>query len=100
NGNLVAKRPYYLSVAKTTEPFTIGELIPGKIDEVKLWNRALSEQEINASYNAGLYRLERNFTDLSVANLFFRGKMTYTHVTNNSQMSYLDGFSGRLKKKL
>jgi len=41
-----------------------------------------------------------NFTDLSVANLFFRGKMTYTHVTNNSQMSYLDELSGRLKKKL
>ena len=37
----------------------------GTIDEVKIWNRALSAQEINASYDAGTYRLERNFTYLS-----------------------------------
>ncbi|MCH7516281.1 MAG: hypothetical protein IIB08_04000, partial [Bacteroidetes bacterium] len=36
----------------------------GSIDEVKIWNRALSAQEVNASFNAVLYRLERNFTGL------------------------------------
>jgi len=36
----------------------------GTIDEVKIWNRALTPEEINASYNTGLYRLETNFTDL------------------------------------
>lgn len=37
----------------------------GTIDEVKIWNRALSQEEINASYNSGIYRLYRNFTNLT-----------------------------------
>ncbi|MCK5488304.1 MAG: LamG domain-containing protein, partial [Desulfobacterales bacterium] len=36
----------------------------GKIDEVRIYNRSLSPEEINASYNAGVYRLYRNFTNL------------------------------------
>ncbi|MGB9708317.1 MAG: LamG domain-containing protein, partial [Candidatus Pacearchaeota archaeon] len=40
-------------------------ILNGTIDELKVWSRALSPQEINASYNNGLYRLERNFTNLS-----------------------------------
>ncbi len=36
----------------------------GIIDDVQIYNRALSAQEINASYNAGVYRLENNFTSL------------------------------------
>ncbi|MFA6315721.1 MAG: LamG-like jellyroll fold domain-containing protein, partial [Candidatus Paceibacterota bacterium] len=36
----------------------------GTIDEIKVWNRLLSSDEVNASYNAGLYRLEHNFTGL------------------------------------
>jgi hypothetical protein len=43
---------------------TPGNLFNGTIDEVKIYNRALSEEEINASYNAGLYRLYHNFTGL------------------------------------
>ncbi len=39
--------------------------VNGSIDEVKIWNRALNLQEINASYNAGIYRLERNFSNLN-----------------------------------
>jgi len=35
----------------------------GTIDEVRIYNRALSEEEINASYNAGVYRLYHNFTN-------------------------------------
>ncbi|MFC1742335.1 LamG domain-containing protein, partial [Nanoarchaeota archaeon] len=34
------------------------------IDEVMFWNRVLTPQEINASYQAGLYNYEKNFTDL------------------------------------
>ncbi|MEM4702895.1 MAG: LamG-like jellyroll fold domain-containing protein [Candidatus Pacearchaeota archaeon] len=37
----------------------------GTIDEVRIWSRALSPEEINASYNNGLYRLENNFTNLN-----------------------------------
>jgi len=36
----------------------------GTIDEVRIYNRALSPEEINASYNNGLHRLYHNFTDL------------------------------------
>ncbi|MHA1288403.1 MAG: LamG domain-containing protein, partial [Candidatus Thorarchaeota archaeon] len=34
------------------------------MDEVRIWNRALTPEEINASYNTGLYRLYNNFTNL------------------------------------
>ncbi|MCK5063164.1 MAG: LamG domain-containing protein, partial [Candidatus Aenigmarchaeota archaeon] len=44
----------------------------GIIDEVRIFNRALSAEEINASYNAGLYRLETNITNLT------EGTYTYT----------------------
>ena len=37
----------------------------GTIDEVRIHNRALTPEEINASYNNGLYRLETNLTSLS-----------------------------------
>jgi len=40
-----------------------GQNYLGSIDEVRIWNRALSEEEINASYNAGVYRLYHNFTN-------------------------------------
>jgi len=35
------------------------------LDEVKLYARALSPAEVNASFNNGAYRLYNNFTDLS-----------------------------------
>jgi hypothetical protein len=37
----------------------------GTIDEVCIYSRALSREEINASYNNGLYRLYHNFTGLN-----------------------------------
>ncbi len=43
----------------------------GTIDEVRIFNRALSEEEINASYNAGLHRLYHNFTNLTNGNYKF-----------------------------
>ena len=36
----------------------------GEIDEFKIFNRALSVEEIKASYDNSLYRLYHNFTDL------------------------------------
>ncbi|MCK5474326.1 MAG: hypothetical protein KAI53_02880, partial [Candidatus Aenigmarchaeota archaeon] len=44
----------------------------GTIDEVRIHSRTLSAEEINASYNAGLYRLETNYTNLA------DGTYTYT----------------------
>jgi hypothetical protein len=42
-----------------------GHYLNGTVDEVRLYSRALSPEEINASYNNSLYRLYHNFTDLS-----------------------------------
>ncbi|NOR85641.1 hypothetical protein GQ473_05990, partial [archaeon] len=74
---------YINSILKDTATFTesinttsldliMGDDFNGTIDEVKIWNRALTAAEINASYNAGLYRLETNFTNLA------DGTYTYT----------------------
>ena len=49
----------------------------GTIDDVRIYNRSLSPEEINASYNSGLYRLETNFTSLS------DGIYTYTAHTQD-----------------
>ncbi|RLA80850.1 MAG: hypothetical protein DRG33_01665, partial [Deltaproteobacteria bacterium] len=49
-----------------------GSFFNGSIDEVRIHNRALSPEEINASYNAGIHRLYHNFTDLA------EGVYTYT----------------------
>ncbi|MFQ5406303.1 MAG: LamG domain-containing protein, partial [Candidatus Micrarchaeia archaeon] len=40
----------------------------GSIDEVRIWNRVLTAEEVNASFNSSLYRLERNFTGLADGN--------------------------------
>ena len=45
-----------------------GYLFKGDIDEVKIYSRALSPEEINASYDNGLYNLHNNFTDLNLGN--------------------------------
>ncbi|MFH1840080.1 MAG: LamG domain-containing protein [Nanoarchaeota archaeon] len=39
----------------------------GTLDEAKIFKRALSPEEINASYNNGLYKLYHNFTSLTDA---------------------------------
>ncbi len=52
-------------------PFGIGShggytwFFNGSIDEVQLFSRALSPEEINASFNAGSNRLYHNFTNLA-----------------------------------
>lgn len=62
-----------VTITSSNEPVYIGwggsgaatRYFNGTIDEVQIWKRALSAQEINASYNASAYRLERNFTNLN-----------------------------------
>lgn len=44
----------------------------GTIDEVKIWARGLSREEINASLNAKTYLLYRNFSNLTSGNYTFR----------------------------
>ncbi len=51
----------YLSAVKVDGP----EKTKAILDEVRIWNRALSAEEINASYNSGIYQLHRNFTNLT-----------------------------------
>jgi Concanavalin A-like lectin/glucanases superfamily len=43
----------------------------GSIDDVQIYGRALSSEEINASYSAGAYRYEHNFTGLPDGNYNF-----------------------------
>jgi len=50
----------------------------GTIDEVRIYNRTLSPEEINASYNAGINRLYHNFTSL------MSGNYTYVAYVQNS----------------
>ena len=44
----------------------------GALDEIRIWNRTLSPEEVNASFNAGAYRLFRNFTNLADGNYEFK----------------------------
>ena len=44
----------------------------GTIDDVQIYNRALTPEEINATYNANLYQYERNFTGLSEATYTYK----------------------------
>ncbi|EMR74330.1 Concanavalin A-like lectin/glucanases superfamily, partial [Thermoplasmatales archaeon SCGC AB-539-N05] len=46
----------------------VNEYFNGTIDEVQIWNRALSQEEINASYNSKVNQLYHNFTGLSDEN--------------------------------
>jgi parallel beta-helix repeat protein len=52
-------------------PYPYG-IINGSIDDVMIFTRPLSSEEINATYNAGLYRLAHNFTSLANGNYTFR----------------------------
>ncbi|RLB76187.1 MAG: hypothetical protein DRH24_18300, partial [Deltaproteobacteria bacterium] len=74
NGKLSNSMSVSGQIATNTEPLRIGKQFwwsttysfwNGTIDEVRIYNRALSPEEINASYNNGLYRLYHNFTSLS-----------------------------------
>ncbi|MGC9058478.1 MAG: LamG-like jellyroll fold domain-containing protein, partial [Candidatus Nanoarchaeia archaeon] len=70
NGNLVHTYSISGLIATTTYNLRIGgrtsvsQYFNGIIDEVRIYNRVLSPEEINASYNNGLYKLYHNFTSL------------------------------------
>jgi|GEM_PF-4909673 len=71
NGELVGEATLTGSIADSSYDINIGrnpvyggDYFKGVIDEVRIFNRTLSEEEIKASYNAGLYRLYHNFTNL------------------------------------
>jgi hypothetical protein len=69
------------AVYSTTTETIIGN-INATIDEVRLHNRDLSSEEVNASYNTGVYRHYHNFTSLT------DGEYTYT--------SYVQDLSGNI----
>jgi hypothetical protein len=58
NGNLVGSQSYTGRVGITTQPVSIGSIITtqfpfeGLIDEVRIYNRALSDSEIKSLYEA------------------------------------------------
>ena len=51
---------------------TGGGNMNGTIDDVQIYNRVLSAQEINASFNANLYKYTNNFTSLADGNYTFK----------------------------
>ena len=53
------------TVGLTIGGYVVSGNFNGTIDEVMIFNRVLTPEEINASFNAGSYRLYKNFTDLS-----------------------------------
>jgi hypothetical protein len=60
---IIGSSPNNLEIGRN--PFNAGDHFNGTIDEVRIWNRALSPEEINASFNARVYRLGHNFTNLA-----------------------------------
>ncbi len=72
DGVLIKTTAQTVSGAGNAQPFSIGRIgayaglyFNGGIDEVRIHSRALSSDEIKASYNAGIYRLYGNFTGLA-----------------------------------
>jgi lysophospholipase L1-like esterase len=70
NGNLENSMSGPTNIVSNTDNLKIGgpdlsRYFKGTIDEVRIWNRALSPEEIKASYDAGIYRLHNNFTNLA-----------------------------------
>jgi lysophospholipase L1-like esterase len=70
NGNLENSMSGPANILFNTDNLEIGSpdlsrYFKGTIDEVRTWNRALSSEEIKASYDAGIYRLYSNFANLA-----------------------------------
>jgi len=72
HGGSITPAGYGADVGATVKLMTRGDassgFVSGSLDEVCIFSRALSQEEINASYNNGLYKLYHNFTGLSVGN--------------------------------
>lgn len=63
NGTLQDSASYTGTINITTNNLTIGNNFSGILDEVRIWNRALNNDEINTSRECSGYYY-RNFTDL------------------------------------
>jgi len=70
-GSISSSNTLYLGVGTltgTNTPNIPNAVWNGSIDDVKIHKRALTLEEIKASYNSGLYRLESNINNLSEGN--------------------------------
>ena len=70
NGAKISTTAYTGGIYDSDRNITVGgaggsDGLNGTIDEVRIWNRALTWEEVNASYNNTLFRLQNNFTDLT-----------------------------------
>jgi len=65
NKTLVDSISYTEDIAINSKNLTFGNNFSGIIDEVRVWNRALSHEEINASFNISSASYYRNFTGLT-----------------------------------
>lgn len=93
NGTLVNSTAYNDAIDFNEYNLTIGKNFSGIIDEVRIWNRSLSQEEISASYNCSGY-LENNFTGLSEGNYSYYAFAidtegnNYTTATRNVTVDY------------
>ena len=53
NNLITNKYGSFIGKGNTKLPVTHGYLLPGNMDDIAIWNRALSENEIKSLYNAG-----------------------------------------------
>ncbi len=98
-GNLVSNDNTYILLGEFSGG--PGYNFDGIIDEVRIWNRALSPEEINASYNSGLYRLYHNFTDLEDGYYeYYAFAIDTAGNWNQSETRYLTVNTGKLKVNL
>jgi hypothetical protein len=59
NSNLINSFPFVTNISNNSQPLSIGqdtpggtEIFNGKLDDIGIWNRALTQQEISDLYNA------------------------------------------------
>jgi len=58
-GSVNLTKPLYIGAG------SFGTYFHGVLDEIRVWNRVLSPQEINVSYHTDLHEFYQNFTNLS-----------------------------------
>ena len=95
DGNLNASKTTYNEPVKTnSNNLVIGQDLQGALDEVRLWSRALSWEEINASYNASSY-YSHNFTGLSYNNYsYYAHAIDVAGNENTTETRYYNCTSG------
>ncbi|HLC73148.1 hypothetical protein J4416_01065 [Candidatus Pacearchaeota archaeon] len=91
----------FTTIGTWGDPNNFTRYFNGSIDEVQIYNRVLSGEEINASYNSGLYKLYHNFTELSDGNYTYRahvidtaGNMNFTEIRTVTVNTNLAPYNG------